>query len=81
MAMVREDIGETEPRKVNYTISLTEAAEGDVITPNEYARRRADVVGEGSIVEYILIPLVLGLWRRLFPLPVRNRVLVKSKVD
>jgi hypothetical protein len=81
MATMLEDIAEIEQRKVNYTISLTEAAEGDVITPNEYARRRANVVGEGTIVEYILIPLVLGLWRRLFPLPVHDGVLVKSKVD
>jgi len=55
-----------DPRSVGYTVSLTEAAENGAITPDDYARRRARAVGQGNILENVVIPLLLTLWRRLF---------------
>jgi hypothetical protein len=71
----------TDTRKVDYTIPLTEAAESGAISPDEYARRRASIVGENNILEYIIIPLLQALWRILFRSDIPSRALAKSKSD
>jgi hypothetical protein len=58
---------ETDARSVDYTVPLTEAAENGTITPDEYVRRRAGMVGQGNILENLIIPLFMMLWRKLFP--------------
>jgi hypothetical protein len=73
MAEVQNHILGTDVRNLDYTISLTEAAESGDISPDEYARRRAS--------EYIIIPLLQALWRRLFQSDMPSSVLVKSKSD
>jgi hypothetical protein len=79
MTEVKDHELESEMRNVEYTISLTEAAESEAISPNEYARRRAGIVGEGNILEYIIIPLIVGIWHHLFPPHAPNQALAKSK--
>ncbi|MBD0370820.1 MAG: hypothetical protein ICV60_08305 [Pyrinomonadaceae bacterium] len=81
MEEAQNSVVESDTRHMDYTISLTEAAESGDISPNEYARRRASIVGENSILEYIVIPLFLALWQKLFPSDTPNRVLAKSKSD
>lgn len=66
MSANKEEI-DADIRGVGYTVPLTEAAESGAITPDDYARRRAKIVGQGNILENIIIPLFLTLWRKLFP--------------
>lgn len=44
-------------RRVRYTVDLTESLEAGHITPAEYVRLRARVVGQGDIFQSLLIPL------------------------
>jgi hypothetical protein len=81
MAIAENPMIGADTRMLNYTIPLTEAAESEAISPDEYARRRASLVGENNILEYIIIPLFLALWHRLFRSDKRKTVLVKSKLD
>ena len=70
---------DTDQRNMEYTVPLTVAAENGDISPNEYARRRANIVGEGTIFEYTIVPIILGLWRRLFQSRTPKKVLTKFK--
>jgi hypothetical protein len=72
---------DADERSMEDTIPLTEAAESGAISPTEYARRRADIVGEGTIVEYTIVPLLSALWRRFFHPGVQAAPLVKAKRD
>ena len=51
-------------RRVSYTVPLTEAFEDGDLTPDEYVRRRAKIVGEGNIIQNLLIPLLTTLFNR-----------------
>lgn len=81
MAYEQNQIIDADERNMEDTIPLTEAAENGAISPNEYARRRASIVGEGTIVEYTIVPLLIALWRRLFHPARQEPLLVKAKRD
>ena len=43
-------------RRVPYTLGLTEALEAGDITPEDYVKRRAILVGQGDILQTLVIP-------------------------
>lgn len=43
-------------RDVLYTLSLSEALEAGNITPGDYVKRRAMLVGQGDIFQTLVIP-------------------------
>jgi hypothetical protein len=52
-------------RRVPYTLRLTEALEAGDITPGEYVRQRAILVGEGDILQTLIIPLLRQIIMRI----------------
>jgi hypothetical protein len=52
-------------RRVRYTVDLTEALDAGDITPSEYVRLRASVVGQGDIFQSLLIPLFKQIFLKI----------------
>lgn len=65
MAVEKSTIIEDRHRLVPYTVGLSEALEAGDITPSEYVRRRAILVGQGDIVQTLLIPLLTQIVSRI----------------
>jgi len=57
MPIEKVTIMEDRHRLVPYTVGLTEALEAGDISPAEYVRRRALLVGQGDILQTLLVPL------------------------
>lgn len=64
MPSTNAEVLETNGHNIAYTVPLTEAAENGAITPDEYVRQRARIVGQGNILENLLIPLLSTFLRR-----------------
>jgi hypothetical protein len=65
----QEIVNEDSRRRVRYTVSLSEELADGVITPDEYVRRRAVLVGQGDILQSLLLPLfmmIVETVRRVF---------------
>lgn len=57
-------------RRVLYTVGLTESLEMGDITPAEYVRRRALLVGQGDIFQTLFLPFfqqILTVLKTLWP--------------
>jgi len=65
--MELDEIGviDTKHRRVPYTVELTEALEAGDISPAEYVRLRANLVGQGDIFQSLIIPLFKQIILRL----------------
>lgn len=55
----------TKGQPLSRTLHLAEALARDEISPDEYARRRAEVVGRANVLESLAWPLLMMLWTGL----------------
>jgi hypothetical protein len=45
------------------TLELAESMEGGHLSVREYCRRRAQVVGEGNVIDFVVLPILRSLLR------------------
>jgi len=50
-----------DSKGVRYTVHLTEALENGELSPEEYARQRADVVGRANIIQSLIVPVFISM--------------------
>jgi hypothetical protein len=61
MEIETEENVAAEGKGVRYTMHLTEALENGDLSPEEYARQRADLVGRANIIQSLLVPMLTSM--------------------